>query len=111
MNYKTITYDRLGETLYEYDHPTGLKAFLVRKPGYNKKTALFATDYGSIDNVFKKGDGKVMHVPDGIAHFLEHKLFEGRRQHAGQVLQDGILTQRLYILQPDGVLFYMHRSV
>ncbi len=76
MDYKTITYDRLGETLYEYDHPTGLKAFLVKKTGYNKKTALFATDYGSIDNVFKKSDGQVMQVPDGIAHFLEHKLFE-----------------------------------
>lgn len=75
-DYRTINYDRLGETLYEYDHPSGLKAFLVRKPGYNKKTALFATDYGSIDNVFKKSDGQVMHVPDGIAHFLEHKLFE-----------------------------------
>lgn len=76
MDYKTITYNRLGETLYEYDHPAGLKAFLVKKTGYNKKTALFATDYGSIDNVFEKSDGQVMQVPDGIAHFLEHKLFE-----------------------------------
>lgn len=84
MDYKTITYERLGETLYEYDHPTGLKAFLVKKPGYNKKTALFATDYGSIDNVFKKSDAQVMHVPDGIAHFLEHKLFE---QEDGNMLE------------------------
>lgn len=74
--YRTIRYDRLGETLYEYDHPSGLKAFLVKKPGYNKKTALFATDYGSIDTFFKKSDGQVLQVPDGIAHFLEHKLFE-----------------------------------
>lgn len=78
MDYRTITYDRLGETLYEYEHPTGLKAFLVKKPGYKKKTAVFATDYGSIDNIFKKSDGQEMHVPDGIAHFLEHKLFEQR---------------------------------
>lgn len=78
MDYRTITYDRLGETLYEYEHPSGLKAFLVKKPGYKKKTAVFATDYGSIDNIFKKSDGQEMHVPDGIAHFLEHKLFEQR---------------------------------
>ena len=76
MDYTTKTYDRIGETLYEYSHPSGLKVVLLRKAGYNKKTALFATDYGSIDNVFKKADGQEMHVPDGIAHFLEHKLFE-----------------------------------
>jgi predicted Zn-dependent peptidase len=77
MNYRTVNYERLGETLYEYEHKSGLKAFLVKKPGYNKKTALFGTNYGSIDSVFKiQGSDKVIRVPDGIAHFLEHKLFE-----------------------------------
>ncbi len=77
MNYSTIEYERLGETLYEYEHHSGLKAFLVKKPGYNKKTAMFGTSYGSIDNVFKvQGNDKEIEVPDGIAHFLEHKLFE-----------------------------------
>ena len=77
MNYRTVNFERLGETLYEYDHPSGLKAFLVQKPGYNKKTAMFGTNYGSIDSVFKvQGSDKEIRVPDGIAHFLEHKLFE-----------------------------------
>jgi len=75
MDYKTITYERLEEALHVYDHPSGLKVLHVRKPGYNKMTAYFATDYGSIDNVFKV-NGKEVRVPDGIAHFLEHKLFE-----------------------------------
>lgn len=77
MNYQTVNYEKLGETLYEYDHASGLKTFLIKKPGYNKKTAMFGTSYGSIDNVFKvQGNDKEIVVPDGIAHFLEHKLFE-----------------------------------
>ena len=69
MDYKTITYNRLGETLYEYDHPAGLKAFLVEKQATIRKLHCLQTDYGSIDNVFEKSDGQVMQVPDGIAHF------------------------------------------
>jgi predicted Zn-dependent peptidase len=76
MDYTTARYDRIGETLYQYRQPNGLTTIVIRKKGYYKKTALFATDYGSIDNVFTRGDGQEMSVPDGIAHFLEHKLFE-----------------------------------
>ena len=77
MNYLTTTSERLNETIYEYDHPAGLKVFYVRKPGYNKKTAMFGTNFGSTDNVFKvPGRDDEIVVPDGIAHFLEHKLFE-----------------------------------
>ena len=74
--FRTITSERLNETVYEYEHETGLKVFYVRKTGYNK-TAMFGTNYGSIDNVFKvPGQDNEIEVPDGIAHFLEHKLFE-----------------------------------
>lgn len=77
MNYRTLTFDKLRETVYKYDHKTGLKVFFVKKAGYNKKTAMFGTNYGSIDSVFRvHGNDKEIHVPDGIAHFLEHKLFE-----------------------------------
>ncbi len=77
MNYRTMAFESLGETIYEYEHKTGLKVFFVKKTGYNKKTAMFGTNYGSIDSVFKVQDNnKEIHVPDGIAHFLEHKLFE-----------------------------------
>lgn len=77
MNYSTVNYEKLGETLYEYHHSSGLKVFLIKKPGYEKKTAMFGTNYGSIDSVFKtQGSDEPIKVPDGIAHFLEHKLFE-----------------------------------
>lgn len=85
MNYRTVTHDKLGETIYEYDHQSGLKVFFVKKAGYNKKIAMFGTNYGSIDSVFKvQGNDKEIHVPDGIAHFLEHKLFE---QEDGNMLE------------------------
>jgi len=70
-------FTRLGETLHTYVHPSGMKVYIVRKAGYQKKTAVFATSYGSVDNRFRKpGATEETHVPDGIAHFLEHKLFE-----------------------------------
>ncbi len=75
MKYRTLTYDELGETIYEYEHETGMKVLFVKKDGYKKKTAMFGTNYGSMDSVFKV-KGQEIHVPDGIAHFLEHKLFE-----------------------------------
>lgn len=79
-----IEYDKAGETLYRYEHSSGLKAFVLPKKGYSKKYAAFATNYGSIDNEFiVPGDKKPTRVPDGIAHFLEHKLFE---QEDGNVM-------------------------
>ena len=93
MNYRTLTFDKLGETIYEYDHQTGLKVFLVKKAGYNKKTAMFGTNYGSIDSVFKvQGNDEELHVPDGIAHFLEHKLFE---QEDGNMLDKFFLYRSI----------------
>ena len=77
MDIKTVKYNNIGETLYIYEHKSGLKAFLIPKKGYSKKYASFATRYGSIDSEFIiPGEDSVTRVPDGIAHFLEHKLFE-----------------------------------
>jgi predicted Zn-dependent peptidase len=77
MNIDRIQYDKIGEQLYRYEHSSGLKAFVIPKKGYSKKFATFATHYGSIDNQFIiPGDEAPTSVPDGIAHFLEHKLFE-----------------------------------
>lgn len=67
----------LQEELYFEELPSGLTAFVLPKKGYQKKFSTFATHYGSIDNHFKLGTKPAVQVPDGIAHFLEHKLFEG----------------------------------
>ena len=77
MKINTIHYDKAGEVLYEYEHSSGLKAFVIPRRGYSKKYATFSTHYGSVDNEFIiPGESKPTRVPDGIAHFLEHKLFE-----------------------------------
>lgn len=57
--------------------PGGLDVYVLPKEGFNKTYAVFTTKYGSIDNQFVPlGKEDMVRVPDGIAHFLEHKLFE-----------------------------------
>ena len=74
---KEIVYDQIGETLYTDTLANGLTVKLLPKKDYNKTYAIFATDFGSIDNCFVPlGQEEMKEVPDGIAHFLEHKLFE-----------------------------------
>lgn len=74
---KTINYDTIGEQVYYEKLDNGLDVFLIEKPEYNKTYATFTTKYGSIDNTFTPlGNTELTSVPDGIAHFLEHKLFE-----------------------------------
>ncbi|ABN52217.1 peptidase M16 domain protein [Acetivibrio thermocellus ATCC 27405] len=77
MNMKVVEYKNIDETVYVHEHSSGLKSFVVPKKGYSKKYANFATHYGSINNEFVvPGEKDSIRVPDGIAHFLEHKLFE-----------------------------------
>ena len=66
----------LGEELISFVHPSGLEVKIIPKK-QKKAYALFATHYGSMDNCFKtEQDEDFITVPDGIAHFLEHKMFE-----------------------------------
>lgn len=74
---KKIDYPILAETLYTETLENGLRVVLLPKTGFNKTYGLFTTDYGSIDNDFVPlGETEFSQVPDGIAHFLEHKMFE-----------------------------------
>ncbi|PAE26805.1 pitrilysin family protein [Bacillus sp. 7894-2] len=72
-----ITFDQLQEELYHEKLENGLDVYILPKKGFNKTYATFTTKYGSIDNHFlPPGKEEFVKVPDGIAHFLEHKLFE-----------------------------------
>ena len=64
-----------GESYVRAEHSSGLTVYILEKPQYNSAYAIFGTKYGSIDNCFSV-DGEKCEVPEGIAHFLEHKLFE-----------------------------------
>ncbi|WP_432409449.1 EF-P 5-aminopentanol modification-associated protein YfmH [Wukongibacter sp. M2B1] len=74
---KEIYSDILKEKIYFQKLDNGLEIFILPKKGYTKKYAIFGTRYGSIDNKFIiPGENEATEVPEGIAHFLEHKLFE-----------------------------------
>ncbi|WP_374721824.1 EF-P 5-aminopentanol modification-associated protein YfmH [Peribacillus tepidiphilus] len=74
---KKIPFDQLKEELYFEKLPNGLDVYILPKEGFNKSYATFTTKYGSVDNHFKPlHKDEFVKVPDGIAHFLEHKLFE-----------------------------------
>lgn len=66
-----------GEELYYGVHPSGLKIYIIPKKDYSKNYAIFGTHYGSVDSEFIiPGETEVTKVPDGIAHYLEHKMFD-----------------------------------
>lgn len=71
-----IEYSQLKETLYVDKLANGLEVYLLPKQQYSKTYATFTTRYGSIDNHFQAPGKEKLKVPDGIAHFLEHKMFE-----------------------------------
>ena len=65
----------LGESYNKYSHPSGLDIYIFNKK-MSSTYAIFGTKYGSIHNIFRPdGSDEFITVPDGIAHFLEHKLF------------------------------------
>ncbi|SHG83688.1 EF-P 5-aminopentanol modification-associated protein YfmH [Virgibacillus chiguensis] len=79
-------YSDIDETLYTEKLANGLTVFLLPKPELAKTHALFTTNYGSIDLHFAPiGKDEVITVPEGVAHFLEHKLFESEE---GDVFHD-----------------------
>lgn len=66
----------LGESYTKISHGSGLDVYVFPKK-LSTSFAVFGTKYGSIDNKFKlKGEENITEVPNGIAHFLEHKLFD-----------------------------------
>lgn len=76
MNIKEIKNELLNEKYYDIDHPSGLKILVMPKENYSSSYAIFATKYGSIDTMIQMKDGSFKAIPEGTAHFLEHKLFE-----------------------------------
>ena len=68
-------YPLLDEQLFKTTLPNGLDICVIPRPGFSKKLAYFVTDFGAIHTRFTL-DGREYTVPAGIAHYLEHKLFD-----------------------------------
>ena len=86
-------YPELDETLYTRVMENGLTVCLIPKKGFTKKMAYFVTDYGSIHTDFVL-EGKVCKAPAGVAHYLEHKMFDlpGNRDVSAEFAQMGAMT-------------------
>ena len=83
MNREIIKSTRLGESYTRIKHDSGLTICLYPMPGFSTSFAIFGTRYGSVDTTFKTNeDSDFITVPEGIAHYLEHKLFEGEECNA-----------------------------
>ncbi len=85
------TYPRLGETVYWETLPNGLTVAVVPRPGFSKKICYFVTDYGAIHTQFMH-DGENVIAPAGVAHYLEHKMFD---------MPDGEVSSRFASLGAD----------
>lgn len=82
MKINQITNEKLGETVYTAVHPSGLEIRVMPKKGYDSAYAVFGVKYGSIDTAVKNASGEFETIPEGTAHFLEHKLFESEDLNA-----------------------------
>ena len=72
---KESKYPKLGERVFREVLPNGLTVAVVPRPGFARKLAYFVTNYGAIHREFEL-DGQTYTVPAGIAHYLEHKMFD-----------------------------------
>ena len=83
MKKEILTSSRLGESCTRIKHDSGLTICLYPMKGYSTAFAIFGTRYGSVDTTFRTdADADFITVPEGIAHYLEHKLFEGEECNA-----------------------------
>jgi len=79
MQFQVIKKETLEEEVLYAPLDPGPALYVLPKNLYNKKYAVCSTNFGSIDNAFyvkENGSKETVRLPDGIAHFLEHKLFD-----------------------------------
>lgn len=98
---------KLGETTYITKLNNGLTVYICKKEGFEKKIGLFGTKYGSLTNDFVDiATGKRIKVPDGIAHFLEHKLFEKEGANALDLFSKMGVSSNAYTSFDQTVFFF-----
>ena len=77
LNFDKRENKQTGEVIYYSKHESGLGVYIIPKPEYSGTYAIFGTRYGSVDSDFVvPGEDEPISVPDGIAHYLEHKMFD-----------------------------------
>ena len=64
MNITEVKSQRVGDSYYKINHPSGLTIYVYPKEGYKSTYAIFGTKYGSINTCFSVDDGEKITVPD-----------------------------------------------
>jgi len=102
----------LGDTLYTETHKSGLQVVVWPMPEASSAYAVFATKYGSIYNVLPMADGGTEEVPEGIAHYLEHKLFESEQGDAfRQFAETGASANAYTTFDRTAYLFHASENI
>jgi len=83
---ETRNYPALDETILHTTLPNGLHIYIDVRPDYGKQFAFFATNYGGMNTRFRQKEGEWQDTPAGVAHFLEHKMFDTEDGNALQIL-------------------------
>lgn len=81
-----IHYPSIGETVWHKRLSNGLHIYVDYKPEYEKQFAFFAVNYGGMNLRFRRENGQWMETPAGVAHFLEHKMFDTEDGNALQTM-------------------------
>ena len=104
MKFEWLENKRVDEKIFFGTHESGLKIYVIPKKEFSKSYAIYGTEYGSIDREFiPLGDTEKVVLPDGVAHFLEHKLFEE---------EDGTdAFNRFALPMPSQALILQHTSL
>ena len=84
---KELEFSRIGERCYYDTLPNGLPVYVLPKPGFSKSFAFFAVHYGGNDTHFRAGE-RWRQTPAGVAHYLEHKMFDMPEGNALQVMSE-----------------------
>ncbi len=104
-------YPALGERCYFLTLPNGLAVRVLPKPGFAEKFAFLGTNFGSDDMCFT-WNGERHTVPDGTAHFLEHRMFSlPDCDPEDAFFPPRRAGERLHRLRHDRLLFFLHRTL
>ncbi|MDF2866044.1 MAG: insulinase family protein [Clostridia bacterium] len=106
-NIEIINNDNLNESIYKKVLENGLEVYICVKKGFTKKIGMFGTKYGSINNDFvDSSTGERINVPDGVAHFLEHKLFEQEGANALDLFSKEGISSNAYTSFDQTVYYF-----
>lgn len=99
--------NELNEKTYMTELSNGLQVYICKKEGFKKKIGMFGTKYGSVINEFLDiSTNKKITVPNGVAHFLEHKLFEQEGANALDLFSKIGVTSNAYTSFDHTVYFF-----